>query len=61
MAEGQPANAACAWKETATSRGHCRVQPALGQKRADAVKTFLEGLGISRNRLETISYGFERR
>jgi len=41
-------------------RGTAEYNLALGQKRADAVKTFLEGLGISRNRLETISYGFER-
>jgi peptidoglycan-associated lipoprotein len=41
-------------------RGTAEYNLALGQKRADAVRTFLEGLGISRNRLETISYGFER-
>jgi len=41
-------------------RGTAEYNLALGQKRADAVKTFMEGLGISRNRLETISYGFER-
>jgi peptidoglycan-associated lipoprotein len=41
-------------------RGTAEYNLALGQKRADAVKTFLEGLGIARNRLETISYGFER-
>lgn len=41
-------------------RGTAEYNLALGQKRADAVKAFLEGLGISRNRLETISYGFER-
>jgi peptidoglycan-associated lipoprotein len=41
-------------------RGTAEYNLALGQKRADAVKTFLEGLGISRNRMETISYGFER-
>jgi peptidoglycan-associated lipoprotein len=41
-------------------RGTAEYNLALGQKRADAVKSFLEGLGISRNRLETISYGFER-
>jgi peptidoglycan-associated lipoprotein len=41
-------------------RGTAEYNLALGQKRADAVKTFLEGLGISRNQVETISYGFER-
>jgi peptidoglycan-associated lipoprotein len=41
-------------------RGTAEYNLALGQKRADAVKSFLEGLGIARNRLETISYGFER-
>ncbi len=41
-------------------RGTAEYNLALGQKRADAVKSFLEGLGISRNRIETISYGFER-
>ncbi len=41
-------------------RGTAEYNLALGQKRADAAKSFLEGLGISRNRLETISYGFER-
>jgi peptidoglycan-associated lipoprotein len=41
-------------------RGTAEYNLALGQKRADAVKTFLEGLGVSRNRVETISYGFER-
>jgi peptidoglycan-associated lipoprotein len=41
-------------------RGTAEYNLALGQKRADAVKTFMEGLGVSRNRMETISYGFER-
>jgi peptidoglycan-associated lipoprotein len=41
-------------------RGTAEYNLALGQKRADAVKSFLEGLGIARGRLETISYGFER-
>ncbi len=41
-------------------RGTAEYNLALGQKRADAVKAFMEGFGISRNRMETISYGFER-
>ncbi len=46
--------------------GHCdergtgEYNLALGQKRADAVKTFLEGMGISGQRLSSISYGKER-
>ena len=41
-------------------RGTAEYNLALGQKRADAVKTFLEGLGISGQRMSTISYGEER-
>jgi len=41
-------------------RGTTEYNLALGQKRAEAAKAFLEGLGISRNRMETISYGKER-
>jgi len=41
-------------------RGTAEYNLALGQKRADAVKTFLEGLGVSRQRMSTISYGEER-
>jgi peptidoglycan-associated lipoprotein len=41
-------------------RGTAEYNLALGQKRADAVKSFLEGLGVARTRMETISYGFER-
>jgi peptidoglycan-associated lipoprotein len=33
---------------------------ALGQKRADAVKEYLVGLGVSGDRLETASYGKEK-
>ena len=33
---------------------------ALGERRAEAVKNFLVDLGISANRLNTISYGEER-
>ena len=41
-------------------RGTAEYNLALGQKRADAVKTFLEGLGISGQRMSSISYGEER-
>jgi peptidoglycan-associated lipoprotein len=49
-----------------TIEGHCdergtaEYNLALGQKRAEAVKAFILGLGIPENRLQTISYGFER-
>jgi peptidoglycan-associated lipoprotein len=41
-------------------RGTAEYNLALGQKRAEAVKAFILGLGIPENRLQTISYGFER-
>ncbi len=41
-------------------RGTAEYNLALGQKRADSVKAFLEGLGISNQRMNTISYGEER-
>ena len=41
-------------------RGTAEYNLALGQKRADAVKAFLEGLGVSSRRMTTISYGEER-
>lgn len=41
-------------------RGTAEYNLALGQKRAEAVKEFLEGLGIAPKRMHTISYGFER-
>ena len=41
-------------------RGTAEYNLALGQKRAEAAKGFLKGLGISENRMETISYGEER-
>lgn len=41
-------------------RGTAEYNLALGQKRADTAKGFLEGLGISANRMQTISYGEER-
>ena len=41
-------------------RGTAEYNLALGQKRADTAKNFLEGMGISADRLQTISYGEER-
>lgn len=41
-------------------RGTAEYNLALGQRRAEAVKEFLEGLGIPAKRMHTISYGFER-
>jgi peptidoglycan-associated lipoprotein len=41
-------------------RGTAEYNLALGQKRAEAAKAFLEGLGISSQRMATISYGEER-
>jgi len=41
-------------------RGTAEYNLALGQKRAEAVKAFLEGLGINRQRISAISFGKER-
>jgi peptidoglycan-associated lipoprotein len=41
-------------------RGTSEYNLALGQKRAEASKRFLEGLGISSQRMATVSYGEER-
>lgn len=41
-------------------RGTAEYNLALGQKRAEGVKSFLEGLGISSQRMATVSYGEER-
>ncbi|MBN8532137.1 MAG: peptidoglycan-associated lipoprotein Pal [Alphaproteobacteria bacterium] len=49
-----------------TIEGHCdergtrEYNLALGERRANAVKKFLVGAGISSSRLNTISYGKER-
>lgn len=46
--------------------GHCderggqQYNLALGNRRAQAVKEFLKGLGVSSDRIETYSYGKER-
>jgi len=53
-------------KAELTIEGHCddrgteEYNMALGEKRANAVKKYLGGLGISANRLRTVSYGEER-
>jgi peptidoglycan-associated lipoprotein len=44
----------------ADERGSTEYNIALGQRRAEAVRTFLAGYGITGNRLSTISYGKER-
>jgi peptidoglycan-associated lipoprotein len=41
-------------------RGTTKYNLALGDKRANSVKTYLVNLGISADRIETISYGKER-
>jgi peptidoglycan-associated lipoprotein len=41
-------------------RGTAEYNLALGQKRAEGVKSFLEGMGISSQRMATVSYGEER-
>jgi peptidoglycan-associated lipoprotein len=41
-------------------RGTAEYNLSLGQKRAEAAKAFLEGLGISAKQMQTISYGLER-
>lgn len=49
-----------------TIEGHCdergtrEYNIALGERRATAAKKYLTGLGISANRISTISYGKER-
>ncbi len=51
---------------TVTVEGHCDERGtndynvALGERRAESVKTFLVGLGIGADRLNTKSYGKER-
>lgn len=50
----------------ATIQGHCdqrgtrEYNLALGERRAEAVRKYLIGLGIDNNRLDTISYGKEK-
>ena len=53
-------------KVSITIEGHCdergtrEYNLALGEKRAQAVKNYLNGLGIGISSLNTISYGKER-
>lgn len=42
------------------SRGTIEYNVALGERRANAVKTYLKGLGIAESRLSIISYGEEK-
>jgi peptidoglycan-associated lipoprotein len=44
----------------ADERGTPEYNLALGERRAEAVKSYLSSLGVDRNRLVTISYGEER-
>jgi peptidoglycan-associated lipoprotein len=44
----------------ADERGSTEYNIALGQRRAEAVRTFLSGYGVPGTRLSTISYGKER-
>jgi peptidoglycan-associated lipoprotein len=55
------------WKTTkVTVSGHCdergtaEYNLALGERRADAVKAYLQSLGVSSDRITTVSYGKER-
>jgi peptidoglycan-associated lipoprotein len=41
-------------------RGGIQYNIALGEKRANAVKSFMQELGVSADRITTISYGKER-
>jgi peptidoglycan-associated lipoprotein len=44
----------------ADERGSTEYNLALGQRRAESVRTFMGGFGIGADRLPTISYGKER-
>jgi len=44
----------------ADERGSAEYNLALGSRRAESVRAFLEGLGVSTDRLTTTSYGEER-
>ena len=51
---------------TFTIEGHCdergtrEYNLALGERRANAAKNYLVGLGVSADRIRTVSYGKER-
>jgi peptidoglycan-associated lipoprotein len=51
---------------SATIAGHCdergtdAYNMALGQRRADAAKSFMENMGVNADQLNTISYGEEQ-
>jgi len=53
-------NAAVTIEGHCDERGTAAYNMALGERRAEAAKSFLVNLGISANRLNTISYGEER-
>ena len=44
----------------ADERGTREYNIALGARRAEAVKEYLVGLGVSAGRIETVSFGKER-
>jgi peptidoglycan-associated lipoprotein len=44
----------------ADERGSTQYNLALGEKRANSVKTYLQSLGITPSRMEVVSYGEER-
>lgn len=44
----------------ADERGTREYNLALGERRADAVKSYLVSLGVSASRIDTVSYGKER-
>jgi peptidoglycan-associated lipoprotein len=44
----------------ADERGTSEYNMALGERRAESVRSYLMSLGISRQRLSTVSYGFEK-
>jgi peptidoglycan-associated lipoprotein len=44
----------------ADERGTSEYNMALGERRAESARSYLVSLGIGRNRLSTVSYGFEK-
>ena len=44
----------------ADERGTREYNLALGERRADAVRSFLTSAGVERRQIETVSYGEER-